>query len=146
MWTFINEPADQHELEFKFIRTNGATTVEFQNLQFGFDLFQADSSAIIQYDRFPRNSLYISSDQPVLEKLTLNLNHEDSYKLDIWSSNNGVVASASYEFTTPIPSAPWPSWSWSTELKVWEPPTPKPEDSEIYIWNEDTVSWDIVEY
>jgi len=36
---------------------------------------------------------------------------------------------------------PYPSWIWSTELKVWEAPTPKPMDGD-FIWNEQTLNWE----
>lgn len=39
---------------------------------------------------------------------------------------------------------PFPSWSLD-ENHDWQPPTPMPEDDNIYSWNEDTQSWDLVE-
>jgi hypothetical protein len=40
---------------------------------------------------------------------------------------------------------PYPSWTWNTETKVWEAPTPKPDsDSPFsqYTWNEETLTWE----
>ena len=34
----------------------------------------------------------------------------------------------------------WPSWSLD-ENYVWQPPTPMPDDGNIYLWDEDTTSW-----
>ena len=39
---------------------------------------------------------------------------------------------------------PYPSWSLD-ENHDWQPPSPKPDDENIYTWNEETQSWDIVE-
>lgn len=39
---------------------------------------------------------------------------------------------------------PYPSWSLD-ENHDWQAPTPKPEDENTYIWNEETQSWDVVE-
>jgi hypothetical protein len=39
---------------------------------------------------------------------------------------------------------PYPSWSLD-DNSDWQPPTPMPEDDNIYSWNEDTQSWDLVE-
>jgi hypothetical protein len=40
---------------------------------------------------------------------------------------------------------PFLSWTLNEETCLWEPPTPKPTDDEIYQWNESTTSWDVVE-
>ena len=35
---------------------------------------------------------------------------------------------------------PYPSWSLD-ENYVWQPPTPYPDDGDLYAWDEDTTSW-----
>jgi hypothetical protein len=40
-----------------------------------------------------------------------------------------------------IPPQPYPSWSLNEQTCLWDPPTPKPDDGEIYIWDEATTSW-----
>ncbi len=35
---------------------------------------------------------------------------------------------------------PYPSWSLDDNY-VWQPPTPYPDDDNIYAWDEDTTSW-----
>ena len=35
---------------------------------------------------------------------------------------------------------PYPSWSLD-ENYVWQPPTPYPDDGDLYVWDEDTTSW-----
>ena len=37
---------------------------------------------------------------------------------------------------------PYPSWTLNETTCQWEAPTPYPDDGEIYIWNEETLSWD----
>jgi len=39
-------------------------------------------------------------------------------------------------FITP---QPYPSWTRSGSF--WQPPTPRPEDGNLYIWDEETLSW-----
>ena len=39
---------------------------------------------------------------------------------------------------------PYPSWSLD-ENHDWQPPTPMPEDDNLYTWNEETQTWDVVE-
>lgn len=42
-------------------------------------------------------------------------------------------------FITPQPYA-----SWKLDEKYdWQPPTPKPEDGQDYLWNESTLSWEV---
>ncbi len=43
-----------------------------------------------------------------------------------------------------VAPSPYPSWSLD-ENSDWQPPTPMPEDDNMYSWNEDTQSWDSVE-
>ena len=39
---------------------------------------------------------------------------------------------------------PFPSWSLD-DNSDWQPPTPMPEDDNLYVWNEETQNWDLVE-
>ena len=39
---------------------------------------------------------------------------------------------------------PYPSWSLD-DNSDWQAPTPMPEDDNMYSWNEETQSWDLVE-
>jgi hypothetical protein len=38
---------------------------------------------------------------------------------------------------------PYPSWILDADAK-WQPPVPRPIDSKMYTWNEETLSWDEV--
>jgi hypothetical protein len=44
-----------------------------------------------------------------------------------------------------IPPKPYNSWIFSEEKCNWEPPMPMPEDSNLYLWDEETVSWKLPE-
>jgi len=43
-----------------------------------------------------------------------------------------------------VAPSPYPSWSLD-DNSDWQAPTPMPEDDNMYSWNEDTQSWDLVE-
>lgn len=45
-----------------------------------------------------------------------------------------------------IPPQPYPSWLLNTELCIWQPPIPYPDDGKNYIWDEETLSWKEVNY
>jgi len=39
---------------------------------------------------------------------------------------------------------PYPSWTLNEESCLWEAPVAYPEDEQVYVWNEETTSWDVV--
>ena len=43
-----------------------------------------------------------------------------------------------------IPPQPYPSWTLNEESCLWEAPVAYPEDGQLYTWNEETTSWDVV--
>ena len=44
-----------------------------------------------------------------------------------------------------IPPKPFNSWILNEDTCRWEAPVTKPEDDNMYFWNEQTLSWDLVE-
>lgn len=44
-----------------------------------------------------------------------------------------------------IPPQPYASWTLDEASCLWESPVPMPVDGNLYIWNEDTQSWDLVD-
>jgi hypothetical protein len=44
-----------------------------------------------------------------------------------------------------IPKKPFNSWLLNEKTCLWEAPISKPQDGNIYTWNESTLTWDIVE-
>jgi hypothetical protein len=40
-----------------------------------------------------------------------------------------------------IPPKPYDSWVLNEDTCLWEPPTPYPDDGEMYQWDESTTSW-----
>ena len=43
-----------------------------------------------------------------------------------------------------IPQQPYSSWILNEDTCQWEAPVSYPQDGNVYIWNEETLSWDIV--
>ena len=51
-----------------------------------------------------------------------------------------------YDETNDIFIAPQPYDSWTLDESFnWQPPTPRPIEDNIYIWNEETLTWDLFE-
>jgi len=44
-----------------------------------------------------------------------------------------------------IPKKPFNSWVLNEDTCLWEAPIAKPNDDNMYSWNESTLTWDIVE-
>lgn len=44
-----------------------------------------------------------------------------------------------------IPPQPSASWILNEDSCLWEPPVPYPNDGQMYRWNEDTVSWVLID-
>jgi hypothetical protein len=44
-----------------------------------------------------------------------------------------------------IPPQPYPSWTLNEDTCLWQPPTPYPDDNDLYTWDEDTQTWEPVE-
>jgi hypothetical protein len=40
------------------------------------------------------------------------------------------------------PPQPYASWILDTDTYLWNPPVAMPDDGNMYVWNEETTSWD----
>ena len=120
--------------------TEEAPVITFKDLKFGYELKQGDN--IKQYGVYPHPGVrYKRSDQEYLEVVRLNTKADESYILFLWAENDGQRFEKEFEFVTPRPRQPYDSWSWNSEIKVWEAPEPRPDDGKEYQWDEETLSW-----
>ena len=44
-----------------------------------------------------------------------------------------------------IPPKPFPSWVLNESTCLWDAPVPYPDDNQMYLWNEETQQWDVVD-
>ena len=44
-----------------------------------------------------------------------------------------------------IPPQPYPSWTLNESTCLWDAPVPYPDDNQMYLWNEETQQWDVVD-
>ena len=60
----------------------------------------------------------------------------------------GNFAGVGYEYDDVndvfIPPRPFSSWILSSQTFLWNAPTPAPQDNNPYMWNEDTLSWQLM--
>jgi hypothetical protein len=66
-----------------------------------------------------------------------------SYNGTIRKNFAGIGYTYDLEDDVFIPSRPWESWVLNKDIYRWEPPINKPDNTHVYIWNEETVSWDL---
>ena len=71
--------------------------------------------------------------------------YDDNYEL---SFNQLLVTNPAYvggDYVNGYFYPPKPYPSWTRNNGNWIPPVAKPEDDNMYKWNEQTLSWDLVE-
>ena len=122
-------------------RDNEKLPVEFDNLSFGYKLTKNDVT--ISEDSMPPEGIrYISTDQETVHSFEVGgIRGEEEYYITVWAENGGEKWEYIVLFIMPIPPKPHESWSWNDEESMWQPPIPYPDDEYIYIWNEDSRSW-----
>ena len=68
-----------------------------------------------------------------------------SYNGNIRKNYAGIGYSYDESRDAFIPPKLFESWVLNEETCQWEPPTAYPNDGNLYTWNEETVSWDLVQ-
>ena len=101
------------------------------------------------------NSVITDSNGVEQEKLGLYFINKLYNTRDVWkqtSYNNNFrknYAGIGYQYDQArdafIPPKPFNSWILNETTCLWESPIPYPQDNNKYSWNEQTLSWDIVE-
>ena len=137
-WLVTEENLDSFYTDLCIGFTYQEQIINFKGLKFGFTLTSND--IIVDTQSYPPEGMvYLQSDQEYLTTYRLNIQPETAYSLFLWSENDEKRSEYTYNFITPRPSQPYPSWIWNGE--IWEAPVPYPQDNEFYLWNEDTQQW-----
>ena len=71
---------------------------------------------------------------------------QTSYNNNIRKNYAGIGYTYDEDRDAFIPPKPYPSWTLNEDTCLWEPPTPRPNEAETkldYVWNEETLSWDV---
>lgn len=55
-----------------------------------------------------------------------------------YATPNSLYDSEKEQF---VAKQPYPSWTYDKEKNVWNPPIPKPNDGNLYLWDEETQTW-----
>jgi len=99
--------------------------------------------------------IVVSNDIAITEQAGVNFINKLYNTRDVWkqtSYNNNIrknFAGIGYQYDQTrdafIPPKPFNSWILNEDTCRWEAPVARPENDNIYSWNEQTLSWDIVE-
>jgi len=134
-WDINLQNLDSNYVDLHIGFSDQFSTIQFTNLQFGYELKQEDN--IKQYEIYPSpGGKYIRTDQPYLITKRINFSPDNTYTLYLWCENNSIRSETNFEFTTPKPLQPFSSWTWDG-IK-WNSPLPYPEDDQRYLWDEET--------
>jgi len=72
---------------------------------------------------------------------------QTSYNRSFRGNYAGIGFTYRFDIDQFIPFSPYPSWIYDPITAMWEPPVPMPypvPKGYIYVWNEETLSWDLV--
>lgn len=64
-----------------------------------------------------------------------------SYNAIIRKNFAGIGYTYDEELDAFIPPKPFPSWILNEDTCLWEAPVQHPNDSKLYVWDENTLSW-----
>lgn len=56
----------------------------------------------------------------------------------------GIGFSYNADIDAFVPPKPFASWVLNNDTALWEAPVAMPDDGQMYTWNEETTSWDVV--
>ena len=70
---------------------------------------------------------------------------QTSYNNNIRKNYAGIGFTYDAERDAFIPPKPFDSWVLNEETCRWDAPTPMPQDGQLYMWDESTTSWIILE-
>jgi hypothetical protein len=70
---------------------------------------------------------------------------QTSYNNNIRKNHAGIGYTYDEDRDAFIAPKPYASWILNEDTCLWEAPVARPEDDNMYTWNESTTTWDIVE-
>jgi hypothetical protein len=88
---------------------------------------------------------YEENGKEYLNSLGLNGNWiQTSYNHSIRKNYAGIGYKYNQDLDAFIPPKPFNSWILNEESCLWEPPVEYPNDDNMYMWNEETTSWEVI--
>jgi hypothetical protein len=97
-WNVIGEDIGENALDIRMgFCTNKTEIVKFDNLKFGFKLYQ--KNILLQEINFPREGYsYVSTDEKFSESIRVYLSVAQKYKILFWGENSGKYSEKEFKF------------------------------------------------
>jgi hypothetical protein len=70
---------------------------------------------------------------------------QTSYNGNFRKNYAGIGYTYNADIDAFVPPKPYASWVLNNDTAQWEAPVPMPDDDNKYQWNEETLSWDLVD-
>ena len=138
-WSFDGDPESDFGIRF----TNGdADRIYFDNLAFGWTVLVNDEE-FSSMSLPPQNTVILELTPSRIFSYRAEAKSDDKITLFVWATNAKVTVENQTIFTIPRPEQPYPSWTW--ENGEWVPPVPRPDDDNLYQWDEESQEWATVD-
>lgn len=69
---------------------------------------------------------------------------QTSYNRNFRKHYAGIGYAYNADIDAFVPPQPFASWTLNNETAQWDAPVEMPDDGQVYAWNEETTSWDLV--
>jgi hypothetical protein len=112
----------------------------FNNLRVGYRLTR-DTEMVSQGVYPHAGAITTAKTTPLINERILVASNA-GYTLLVWAENFGERIDSTFNFITPMPAQPFPSWTWDNNQ--WNAPTPMPTDGPAdaaYKWSEKQQQW-----
>jgi hypothetical protein len=139
-WSLSESSPNSNYIDLQINFISGAEITVFNNLRFGYSIL--NGNAVIKHEIFPlAGTIESVKSTPVINERIL-VQPDIEYTLDVWAEDAGTRTGSSFTFSTPVPTQPFPSWTWNgTE---WTAPIATPTDGPAdaaYKWSEKQQKW-----
>ena len=69
---------------------------------------------------------------------------QTSYNGNMRKNYAGIGFTYNADIDAFVPPQPFASWTLNNDTAQWEAPVAMPDDGQMYTWNEETTSWDLI--
>lgn len=136
---------ESNRLVIDFIAVQGKEEkCNFKDVNFGYQI-QKNGKEIIE-NSWPAKGTAFSKFAPgLITSEELMITPESEYKLLVWYTKKDYRTTDVKMFNSLRPEKAYESMVWNETEKRWEMLKPMPEDGKDYFWEEENLSWKIVE-
>ena len=95
-----------------------------------------ENNVLIEYFKIDEDNLQL------IEVLKQQFNATAAYKMNL-EKENTAIGSTYWNGQRFVHPPMYSSWIFNNDINDWEPPVSYPNDGNLYLWNENSLSWDL---